>query len=72
VLHECAGECHWSQKFLVLHGDLQNKNVRCWFAPQDVQGGRMLHEQIDEVIRVHEKMLLTLSAESMHSVTANG
>jgi uncharacterized protein YjbI with pentapeptide repeats len=50
-----------------LHGDLQSKNVRCWFAPQDVQGGKKLHEQIDEAIRVHEKVLLILSAESMSS-----
>ncbi len=50
-----------------LHGDLQNKNVRCWFAPHDVQGGKKLHEQIDEAIRVHEKVLLILSAESMNS-----
>jgi hypothetical protein len=50
-----------------LHGDLQNKNVRCWFAPHDVQGGKKLHEQIDEAIRVHEKVLLILSVESMNS-----
>jgi hypothetical protein len=50
-----------------LHGDLQNKNVRCWFAPHAVQGGKKLHEQIDEAIRVHEKVLLILSAESMNS-----
>jgi hypothetical protein len=50
-----------------LHGDLQNKNVRCWFAPHDVHGGKKLHEQIDEAIRVHEKVLLILSAESMNS-----
>lgn len=50
-----------------LHTDLQNKNVRCWFAPHDVQGGRKLHEQIDEAIRVHEKVLLILSEHSMNS-----
>jgi len=50
-----------------LHGDLQNKNVRCWFALHDVQGGKKLHAQIDEAIRVHEKVLLILSAESMKS-----
>jgi hypothetical protein len=50
-----------------LHGDLQNKDVRCWFAPHDVQGGKKLHEQIDEAIRVHEKVLLILSADSMKS-----
>jgi uncharacterized protein YjbI with pentapeptide repeats len=50
-----------------LHGDLQNKNVRCWFAPHDVHGGKKLHEQIDEAIRVHEKVLLILSESSMNS-----
>jgi Pentapeptide repeats (8 copies)/TIR domain len=34
-----------------LHADLQNNGVRCWFAPHDVQGGKKLHEQIDEAIR---------------------
>jgi hypothetical protein len=46
---------------------LQNKGVRCWFAPEDIQGGRKLHEQIDEAIRVHERLLLILSAHSMNS-----
>lgn len=50
-----------------LHGDLQNKNVRCWFAPHDVQSGKKLHEQIDQAIRVHEKVLLILSEHSMNS-----
>src|SRR5260370_4031118 len=45
-----------------LHVDLQTKGVRCWFAPHDVQGGRKLHEQIDQAIRVHERVLLILSA----------
>jgi hypothetical protein len=50
-----------------LYGDLQNKGVRCWFAPHDVQGGRKLHEQIDEAIRLHDKLLLILSPHSMES-----
>jgi hypothetical protein len=25
-----------------LHGDLQNKGVRCWFAPHDIKGGKKL------------------------------
>ncbi|HWY21781.1 MAG TPA: toll/interleukin-1 receptor domain-containing protein [Candidatus Acidoferrum sp.] len=50
-----------------LYADLQNKGVRCWFAPQDVQGGRKLHEQIDEAIRLHDKLLLILSPHSMES-----
>jgi uncharacterized protein YjbI with pentapeptide repeats len=50
-----------------LHADLQDKGVRCWFAPHDVQGGRKLHEQIDEAIRVHDKLLLILSRASINS-----
>jgi TIR domain-containing protein/pentapeptide repeat protein len=50
-----------------LHADLQSNGVRCWFAPHDVQGGRKLHEQIDDAIHVHEQLLLILSAHSMNS-----
>jgi hypothetical protein len=50
-----------------LHADLQAKGVRCWFAPHDVQGGRKLHEQIDQAIRMHERLLLILSSHSMKS-----
>ena len=50
-----------------LYADLQNKGVRCWFAPHDIQGGRKLHEQIDEAIRLHDKLLLILSPHSMES-----
>jgi uncharacterized protein YjbI with pentapeptide repeats len=50
-----------------LYGDLQNRSVRCWYAPHDVQGGRFLDEQIDAAIRVHEKVLLILSPASIHS-----
>jgi TIR domain-containing protein len=47
--------------------DLQNKGVRCRFAPHDIQGGRKLHEQIDQAIRLHERVLLILSPHSMNS-----
>jgi uncharacterized protein YjbI with pentapeptide repeats len=50
-----------------LYADLQNKGVRCWFAPHDIQGGRKIHEQIDEAIRLHDKLLLILSPHSMAS-----
>lgn len=50
-----------------LYADLQNKGVRCWFAPHAVQGGKKLHEQIDEAIRLHDKLLLILSPHSMES-----
>jgi hypothetical protein len=50
-----------------LHADLQAKGVRCWFAPHDIQGGKKIHEQIDEAIKVYDKLLLILSDASMSS-----
>jgi hypothetical protein len=50
-----------------LYADLQNKGVRCWFAPHDIHGGEHVIEQIDVAIRVHERVLLILSTDSMKS-----
>jgi uncharacterized protein YjbI with pentapeptide repeats len=50
-----------------LYADLQANNVRCWFAPHDIQGGKKIHEQIDEAIRMHDKLLLILSPNSIKS-----
>jgi uncharacterized protein YjbI with pentapeptide repeats len=50
-----------------LHTDLQAQGVRCWFAPHDMLFGRKVYQQIDEAIRIHEKLLLILSANSMRS-----
>jgi hypothetical protein len=50
-----------------LHTDLQAKGVRCWFAPEDVVGGKKLYEQIDQAIRMHDKLLLVLSEHSIGS-----
>lgn len=50
-----------------LHADLQAKGVQCWFAPEDIQGGKKIHEQIDQAIRGHDKLLLVLSEHSMAS-----
>ena len=50
-----------------LYADLQANNVRCWFAPHDIQSGKKIHEQIDEAIRLHDKLLLILSPDSIKS-----
>ncbi|HSF82086.1 MAG TPA: toll/interleukin-1 receptor domain-containing protein [Anaerolineales bacterium] len=50
-----------------LHADLQSRGVRCWFAPEDIKGGHKLHEQIPAAIRLHDKLLLVLSENSMNS-----
>jgi uncharacterized protein YjbI with pentapeptide repeats len=50
-----------------IYEGLQAKGVRCWFAPHEMQGGKKLYEQIDDAIRVHERLLLILSPESINS-----
>ena len=51
-----------------LHADLQDKGVRCWFAPEDMKIGDKIRTRIDEVIRIHDKLLLVLSQNSVASV----
>ena len=50
-----------------MYADLQANGVRCWYAPEDIQGGRKLHEQIEQAIRLYDKLLLVLSPHSMNS-----
>ncbi len=50
-----------------LHADLQNKGVRCWFAPEDLKIGDRFRDRIDESIRLHDKLLLILSENSVSS-----
>ena len=55
-----------------LHADLQDKGVRCWFAPEDLKIGDKIRERIDESIRVYDKLLLILSEHSMASQWVEG
>lgn len=50
-----------------LYADLQSNGVRCWFAPVDMRIGEELRDGIDESIRVHDKLLLVLSRNSVES-----
>jgi hypothetical protein len=50
-----------------LHADLQNKGVRCWFAPHDLPIGAKTWDAIDEAIRFRDKLLLILSKASIAS-----
>jgi hypothetical protein len=50
-----------------LHADLQNKGVRCWFAPHDMPIGARIIDAIDEAIRLRDKVLLILSEHSVAS-----
>jgi TIR domain len=49
------------------HADLQNKGVRCWFAPHDLPIGAKILDGIDEAIRLRDKVLLILSEHSIKS-----
>jgi uncharacterized protein YjbI with pentapeptide repeats len=50
-----------------LHSRMRDANLRVWFAPEDVKGGEKLHEQIDQAIQIHDRLLLVLSENSMRS-----
>src|SRR5207247_1059688 len=50
-----------------LYERMQSHHLRVWFAPEDMKGGAKLHEQIDQAIRVHDKLVLVLSEQSIQS-----
>src|SRR5262249_22067382 len=50
-----------------LYERMPSHHLRVWFAPEDMKGGKKLHEQIDQAIRIHEKHVLVLSEGSIHS-----
>lgn len=50
-----------------LYSRMRDEHLRVWYAPEDMKGGRKIHEQINEAIRVHDKLLLVLSDNSMAS-----
>jgi hypothetical protein len=55
-----------------LHADLQNKGVRCWFAPHDMPIGAKIIDAIDEAIRLRDKVLLILSKGAIASDWVEG
>jgi len=50
-----------------LYADLQNKGVRCWFAPHDLRIGDRFADRIEESIRTYDKLLIILSKNSVKS-----
>ena len=55
-----------------LHADLQNKGVRCWFAPHDMPIGAKILDALDEAIRLRDKVLLVFSASALASDWVEG
>lgn len=50
-----------------LHSAMRAQNLRVWFAPEEMKGGKTLREQIYQAIQVHDRLLLVLSTQSMKS-----
>jgi uncharacterized protein YjbI with pentapeptide repeats len=50
-----------------LHSRMVQEKLRVWYAPKDMRGGRLHEEQVEQAIRVHDKLLLALSKASMAS-----
>jgi TIR domain/Pentapeptide repeats (8 copies) len=50
-----------------LYSKLREHGLRIWFAPEDIQGGKKIHEQVDSAIRFYDRLLLVLSEHSINS-----
>jgi uncharacterized protein YjbI with pentapeptide repeats len=50
-----------------LHADLQQKGVRCWFAPEDLKIGDKFRARFEDSIRVYDKVMVILSENSIRS-----
>jgi uncharacterized protein YjbI with pentapeptide repeats len=50
-----------------LHARMTESNMRVWFAPKDLKGGKKLHEQLFEAIQIHDRLLIVLSEHSIQS-----
>ena len=50
-----------------VHDALQDRGVRCWFAPEKLRGGDRLLDNITTAIRLYDRFILCLSATSLES-----
>jgi uncharacterized protein YjbI with pentapeptide repeats len=50
-----------------LNADLRARNLRCWFAPEDLKIGDRFQERIEESIRLFDKVMIVLSENSIKS-----
>jgi hypothetical protein len=55
-----------------LHAALQAKGVRCWYDSEDLKIGDKIRPRITEAIRVHDKLVLILSDQSIASDWVEG
>jgi uncharacterized protein YjbI with pentapeptide repeats len=50
-----------------LYSRMRDHHLRVWFAPEDIQSGKKLHEQLEHAIQLHDRLLLVLSEHSIVS-----
>ncbi|MFL6281910.1 MAG: toll/interleukin-1 receptor domain-containing protein [Pyrinomonadaceae bacterium] len=50
-----------------LYSRMREAELRVWFAPEDIQGGQKIHEQIYQAIQIHDRLLIVLSENSLKS-----
>jgi hypothetical protein len=50
-----------------LHSRMQEAHLRVWYAPEDMRGGRKTYTQIEQAIRIYDKLLIVLSENSLTS-----
>jgi hypothetical protein len=50
-----------------LHANMQNRGVRCWFAPHGLPIGAKTWDAIDQAIRFRDKLLVVLLKASIES-----
>jgi uncharacterized protein YjbI with pentapeptide repeats len=50
-----------------LYGKMRAARLRVYYAPEDMPGGKKLHEEIETQIRMHDKLLIVLSEHSLES-----
>jgi hypothetical protein len=67
--HSCfISYSHQDESFArQLWSKLTDRRIRVWYAPEDMQGGKQLFEQIDRAIHLHDKLLVVLSQSSLAS-----
>lgn len=67
--HSCFISCSTKDEEFAkkLRSRLGDEGINVWFAPEDVQAGKKLHEQIAKAIQDRDKLLLVLSEHSMGS-----
>ena len=50
-----------------LYKALQERNIKCWYAPKDLDFGDKIRDEIDKAINKSDKLLIVLSSSSIDS-----